>query len=64
MPFGQPVLNTLTTQPNGTTKFSNDKTQKLKQERKKEKKRRERITKGDAGEEDEVQTKLEPDGSS
>ena len=34
MPFGQPVLDTLTTQPNGTTKFSNDKTQKLKQEKK------------------------------
>ena len=58
MPFGQPVFDTVTTQPNGTTKFSNDKTQKLKQGK------RERITRGGAGEGDEVQTKREPDGSS
>ena len=30
MPFGQPVL---TTQPNGTTKLSNNKTRKLERER-------------------------------
>ena len=29
MPFGQPVLDTATTQPNGTTKFCNSESLKL-----------------------------------
>ena len=61
MPFGQPVSDTSKTQPNGTTKLSNNKTLKTKQNKN-------RTIRGDAGEGDEVQkkkiTKWELDESS
>ena len=59
MPFGQPVLDTVRTQPNGTTKLSNNKTLEKKKKKKKKK--------GGGGGEQTTKkkiTKREPDGSS
>ena len=41
MPFGQRVLDTLTTQPNGTTKLSDNKTLKLKRKEEEEEEKEE-----------------------
>ena len=61
MPFGQPVLDIITTPPTGTTKLSKNKTLKLNRVKIKKK----RTTRGDVGEGDEVQKKKrEPDGRS
>ena len=46
MPFGQTVLDTITTQSNGTTKFSKNKSLKLEKGKNKNKKTKNEKTKG------------------